>query len=325
MTDQDRKPIAAAVAEELKRPAPPQVRAICEEVLRRHATSVTGLLFYGSCLRKQRPDEGVIDVYALVHDYRSTYASRLLAWSNAWLPPNVFYVEIPFEDSIVRAKYAVISMEDFARAARPESLHAIIWGRFCQPALLAWTESQAMRDRIAAIAADAVATMVLRTIALLVGDDGQGVVRSEDLWQRGFRETYKTELRAERRDTIASIYQAAPSRYDRFLGLTLRTLEAEGSLEVAEAGPATYRIRLRPELRRRLVRGWTVRRPTAKAVYVVRLIKSALTFGDWLPYALWKLNRHTGVQVELTDRQRRHPLIFGWPVILRLVRQRSLR
>ena len=54
---------------------------------------------------------------------------------------------------------------------------------------------------------------------------------------------------------------------------------------------------------------------------MIRLIKSALTFGDWLPYALWKLNRHSGVTIELTERQRRHPLIFGWPVLIRLIRR----
>lgn len=320
-----RKDIAATVREELDRPAPEQVVAVCKEVLRRHGAAVVGLLFYGSCLRKQRPDEGVIDVYALVRSYRETYRSRLLAWVNAWLPPNVFYVEVPSGESVVRAKYAVVSMDDFARAARPENLHAIIWGRFCQPALLAWTTAESVRAEIAEVAADAVMTMVVRTTALLVGEDGKGTFASEDLWQRGFSETYKTELRTERRETIASIYRAAPERYDRILHLALQVLQAEDALKAEPIAERGYSVNMRPELRRRLVLGWRIRRPTAKAVYVVRLIKSAFTFGDWLPYALWKLNRHTGVRVELTERQRRYPLIFGWPVILRLVRQRSLR
>jgi len=51
----------------------------------------------------------------------------------------------------------------------------------------------------------------------------------------------------------------------------------------------------------------------------------SILVGDWLPYAIWKLNRHTGVRIEPTDRQRRHPLVYGWPVILRLLRQQKLR
>jgi hypothetical protein len=58
---------------------------------------------------------------------------------------------------------------------------------------------------------------------------------------------------------------------------------------------------------------------------MIGLLKSAATFGDWLPYVLWKLERHGGTRIELTDRQRRHPLIWGWPVLWRVLRRRDLR
>ena len=61
------------------------------------------------------------------------------------------------------------------------------------------------------------------------------------------------------------------------------------------------------------------------ACIAVRLFKTALTFDDWLPYVLWKLGRHSGVWVELSERQRRYPLLFGWPVLFKLLRQRALR
>ena len=32
---------------------------------------------------------------------------------NRWLPPNVFYWEVPVEERVVRVKYAVLSLEDF--------------------------------------------------------------------------------------------------------------------------------------------------------------------------------------------------------------------
>ena len=55
-------------------------------------------------------------------------------------------------------------------------------------------------------------------------------------------------------------------------------------------------------------------------VAVLGLLKTAFTFGDWVPYVLWKIERHTAVRVEVSERQRRHPLIFGWPVIFRVLR-----
>jgi hypothetical protein len=70
---------------------------------------------------------------------------------------------------------------------------------------------------------------------------------------------------------------------------------------------------------------WPVRRRLAKLVTFAAQIKSAVTFGDWLPYALWKFERHTGREIQLTPSQRRHPLLLGWPVLWRLLRERNLR
>ena len=40
---------------------------------------------------------------------------------------------------------------------------------------------------------------------------------------------------------------------------------------------------------------------------------------------LWKIERHSGRPVEITERQRRHPFLFAWPVLFRLLRERVLR
>ena len=64
--------------------------------------------------------------------------------------------------------------------------------------------------------------------------------------------------------------------------------------------------------------------PLAKLAYVGQLFKTAFTFGDWLPYALWKLERHTGKPLQISERQRRHPFVFGWPVLARLLWRRDI-
>jgi hypothetical protein len=60
-------------------------------------------------------------------------------------------------------------------------------------------------------------------------------------------------------------------------------------------------------------------------VYVAQLVKTAFTFGDWLPYVLWKLERQSGVHLPYSERQRRHPFVFGWPILWRALRTRALR
>ena len=71
--------------------------------------------------------------------------------------------------------------------------------------------------------------------------------------------------------------------------------------------------------------GWSRRKLAGKLLSVLRLCKSAFTFDDPVDYALWKVKRHSGVEVTATERQRRYPLIFAWPLVWRLYRQGALK
>jgi len=310
------------IGEEITRPAPSAVDAFTAEIRRRHGNAIAAILFYGSCLRKNTV-EGVLDFYVLVDSYRAAYASPLLTLLNTALPPNVFYLEVQTGRQTLRAKYAVISRADFQHAASLRSVHAIIWGRFCQPFLLAYARDEQARTTVIQAATEAVFTLVARTIALLLSGHDAWEFQPASLWQRGFQETYRSELRTESPATVLSLYEAAPERYNQLAGEALSVLEQRGLLRLSQAGRQPV-VTMEAQTQRRLRNSWRWRLPLAKTLYALRLLKSAFTFGDWLPYVLWKLHRHTGVQVELTERQRRHPLIWGWPVILRLLARRNL-
>ena len=89
--------------------------------------------------------------------------------------------------------------------------------------------------------------------------------------------------------------------------------------------PRSFSISVKPARLATMRRRWDLTRVTGRTLGLVRLLKTAFTFGDWVPYVLWKLERHTGRKIELTPRQRRHPLVFAWPIILPLLLQRNLR
>jgi hypothetical protein len=327
------------VAREIDREATPEVKALAAELRRRHGAPVAGVLFYGSILRARAKGEGVYDLYVLVDDYRRAYLgspgpggrprgrlrSALLAAANRALPPNVFYLELPYEGRTLRAKYAMLSLDDFRRATLPTHLHTLVWARFSQPFLLLDARDAEARRVVIAGAAQAIVTLVGRLLPLLRAvRRGRSFVPRE-FWQRAFRETYAAEFRTESPDTVERIYESARSRFDEALCEGLGALGDQGRLEAEPAEPGRVRVRIDPTRRRAVRRAWRVQRPVAKALAGANLIKSAVTFGDWLPYALWKLRRHTGVVIEPTPLQRRHPLIFGWPVILHLIRRRDLR
>ncbi len=60
----------------------------------------------------------------------------------------------------------------------------------------------------------------------------------------------------------------------------------------------------------------------SKLRVTARWIKHVLTFENWLPYVVRKVERRTGMTVELTALERRLPLIFLWPRLVRVLRNR---
>ena len=145
------------------------------------------------------------------------------------------------------------------------------------------------------------------------------------LWQTAFRETYAAELRPESADAIRGLFLDQPARYARAAQLAARVLEARGRLRVLAPGePLEIELpagRTAPAAAARA----RCAVPLAKLAYVAQLLKTAFTFGDWLPYALWKLERHSGARLVPSERQRRHPILFGLPLLVRALRERALR
>ena len=189
--------------------------------------------------------------------------------------------------------------------------------------------------------------MVGRMTALLpaerIASPAKRIV-SKDLWQTGFQETYRTELRAEQAETIQNIYLFAPERYDTVADAALRELEQRGTLRLAsgqaesvpDAVPDTvlgsredtgkaWQVTIPTQQRRWQQWDWRLRRPAAKARYALWLLKSAATFHNWLPYVMWKIGRHAGVTLTPTAQQLQHPFLLGGPAVLKLLWRQNLR
>ena len=210
-------------------------------------------------------------------------------------------------------------MDDFRRAASPDAIRTGIWARFCQPALAVFVRDEAVRDALVGICVEAILTAARRVAPLL-----EAPVTPEEFWQRVFAETYAAELRTESPEAVHTLVSAAPDRYEQVARAALQELADRGELSLRSDGERLA-IELPPAARARGRRRWAFRRRLAKAAYVGQLFKTAFTFGDWLPYVLWKLERHTGKKIVPSERQRRYPYLFGWPLLLRVLWQRDLR
>lgn len=290
------------IATELAMPVPAPLAAIGEAARRRHGPAVAAVLIYGSCLRDGDDDGKIVDLYLLVDDYRSIHANPLSRLLNAWLPPNVYYLQTPFAGRIVRAKYAIVSLGQFERLVAPATFHSYFWARFAQPAALSWARNDAIAARVAAALAQAVETLIDSARPLGRPDDDD-----EAVWVRAFSLTYGSELRSERPERAREVWAAGAPRYRR-IGEILR-ITSGGDAGAARAG------------RRR----WRLRRAVGKGLSVLRLIKAAFTFADGPAYLAWKISRHSGVEVTLTPWQQRHPLLAAPTLFWRLYRKGAFR
>lgn len=307
------------VSQSASQPAPASVQALGEALRARHGEAVQAILFYGSCLRSGDDREGIADLYVLVDSYRHTYRHSLLALLNRLLPPNVFYLEVPCSGRIARTKYSVISLSDFERGTSMCWFQSYLWGRFAQPAGLLYARSEKVSARVHQALATAAVTFVTRALPRLPPR-----FTAQDLWQQGLALSYATELRVERSKGRASqLYETKSAYYELVTRATLPLLPYPVETEIATNTPY-YQTRISAWTRSFSRFHWALRRFQGKLLTVLRLIKAVFTFTDGADYILWKIQRHTGVAVEITPWMRRHPVLAGGPILWRLYRRGKL-
>ncbi len=296
--------VRSIVAAELGQAVSPATAELARTIRLRHAGGAVAVMFYGSCLRQPDGDLGdaLLDFYLLVDDYRAAYEHAWLAIANRLLPPNVFYCETDWPGGRLRAKYVVISLTDFVRGCGEETENVSIWARFSQPARLVWSRDPATAERVVDACAAAVRTMLGRVRPLLAG-----TTDAETLWVRAFKETYAAELRAESGERARQIYDADRDRY----------VQLAAAVVAESPPPACTSEQAEQE--------WRRRRRLGKLLNYARLAKAAFTFDGGVDYVMWKVRRHSGVVIPVTDWQRRHPLLSAPCLAWRLYRRGAFR
>jgi hypothetical protein len=311
--------LAARVAVEMTVPAAPSpamagALALARDIVATHGTVVRAVFFYGSC-RRSGDAEGLLDLYVVHDGHRAFHRGWLPALLNALLPPNVMLLlgQAPGVGA-VRGKVAILSHRQFSRRLRDGSLDTTVWARFCQPTTLLHARDPAAAAWAAAAGARAFATAALWAVRL-----GPARETAAGYWQGLFGRTYAAELRVERGGRGGIIHEAAPGWFDTGMPLALA---AHGLNATADAG-GLLAPGLPPSRRWRL--GWALRQGLGKPLNIARLVKAAFTFEGGADYLAWKVERHSGTRVELTDWQRRHPVLASPPLLWRLWRQGAVK
>ena len=313
--------LQALIAAEIDQAVAAPVTAIAAAARQRHG-AVSAVLFYGSCLRHANLEDRIVDLYLLVDSYATAQRGRLSALANRALPPNVYYLETQdAEGRPVRAKYAVCSLADFATGAAGGWFHPYLWARFAQPTRLLYCRDAAVKAQVTAALAGAAAHTAREGAALMVGE-----FTSRELWKTLFRETYRTELRAEGPERVDDLYEANRGYFEAVTDAALAPLRVPTAAAGDGALPTPAKYRQGSTMRRgRLRARWRLRRAQGKLLSVLRLIKAAFTFAGGPDYLAWKIERHSGVALVLTPWQRRHPVLAAPLLFWRLYRRGAFR
>ncbi len=306
--------------------APAAGRRLAEQLAEAGGESVRAVLMYGSHLSKTSPGKhSAYDLVVLVRSYGSFYetlkasgeihrpASMFSALSTV-LPPNVIAFT-PDDGSQGMAKCLVIRDDDFEVALGPSPPDHFLLGRMVQRVALVWSRSPGDAEWVESLLAGARAR-VLDWVAPFMGP-GE-TFDAASLGRRLLEVSYRAELRPEAGNRFDTVFAA---QADHFAHVLLPGLEEaadsgrldrlpDGRFQLHTPAGASERSRWRWHFRRSKVRSTS------------RWFKHVLTFDNWLPYIARKVERRTGSPVELTVLERRLPIVFLWPRVVRVLRTR---
>jgi hypothetical protein len=320
--------LRAAVAARARPLSPPaDVTAVARAVVEAGGGAVRSVLFFGSRKTRARPDAySAYDVFVVLSAYTPFYRSlrdkgrlrhppALGAALNAWLPPNQVSIPVRLEDGTrVLAKCAVVTEAALKRGTSAARKDHFMAGRLFQPTEVLYAAGPeaeaAMLDAL--VSAHAVTYDWVRPWLPARFD-------VSEYCRTLLRVSYAGEIRPEPEGRADALWRAQEDYLRPVYSVLLDALVARGDLVAPEPGlyalvrPATAGERMRA----RLYFQWSLVRATA------RWGKYIVTFEDWLEFLLRKARRHSGQQIELTERERRLPLIFLWPRVIDYLRHKD--
>lgn len=288
--------------------------------------AVRAVLLYGSQLLRARPDRhSAYDFVVLVDDYRIFYAALraagemprpagvMTAMAKVLAPNVIAFAPGGGREGI--AKCLITSRDHFARALGSEPPDHFLLGRMVQRVEVIWSASPddaAWADGQLARARGGVLSWMAPYL--------EGPFDAEQLGRRLLEVCYQGELRPEAKDRAETIFQAQVEHFRATFPAVLERGVEDGLLVGESASAPPYRLAgpASPAERRR----WRRHFRRSKARATARWCKHMVTFANWLPYIVRKVERHTGQSIELTPLERRLPLIFLWPRAIRVLLSR---
>jgi len=291
------------------------------------AGSLEAVLLYGSHLHGAGPDRySALDMVVVVSDYSRFYRglraaseihrpAALMIGLAKVLPPNVIALA-PGGGQGALAKCLVVDRADLERDLGPTPRDHFLLGRLVQRVRLVWERDRETRSWVLG-QLDRARAGTLRWVGPFLEEP----FNAETMGRRLLELCYSAEFRPEATNRSEVVFERQRDHFRQALQPGLDEALADG--RIVTAGEAGYRFADGPDPRER--RAWRRHFRRSKARVTLRWLKHVVTFDNWLPYVTRKVERRTGRRVELTGLERRLPVIFLWPRVVRVLLSRPER
>jgi hypothetical protein len=294
--------------------------ALAVELAAAAGPTVSGIVLYGSQLLGARPDRNsAYDFVVVVDDYRAFYRSLKEAGElhrPVWLMTSLAHVLAPNAiafaperaDEAERevAKCQIVSREHFAAALSADPPDHFLLGRLVQRVATVWARSEDDERWIEARLEGARNGVLGWMLPYL-----DAPVDAADLGRRLLEVCYQGELRPEAIDRAHRIFDTQVDHFRAVFTPVLERGERDGTLVRSAEHPGRY-LPARPASPA-VRRHWRFHFMRSKTRATLRWFKHMVTFANWLPYIVAKVERHTGRTIRLTTLEKKLPIIFLWP------------
>jgi hypothetical protein len=336
-------PLARVLAERALAPlGDPALAAAVSELVAAAGATLRAIVFFGSRRTgAARTDAwSAYDLFVVVSGYRPFYAALAragltgkrpwpLALVSRWLPPT--QVSLRFAAAGVHVKASVIDERAFIRETSGARRDHFCIGRLFQPTQLVHADAAARQAILDGLVTAVRETWVWARPWLPPAFDAEAYGRE------ALRISMRWEVRPEPEGRADQLWAAQRELQLPVIEALLAELVAAGEIVPAPAGseglghpapgreslaaPKAASDRFAPahavgrieRARRTLYFRISIARATA------RWLKHVVSFEGWADYIVQKLSRHGGGELQLSERERRYPLLLLWGRAFRYV------
>lgn len=295
----------------------PDILPFVETILRIYGNKVVGIFMYGSMLSSVTASQTSFpDFFVVTDGYRRVFR-RLSHWLLAYfLPPHIYHLRL---DDRRRCKYNLISLGRFRRECSRRAKDIYILGRFGKRVALVYAQNEDARTRLTDCCFSAMSNVVPWTLRGM-----REPFNEKSFTMSCLNLSYAGETRVETSSKVPKLFDSERDFYMDVYPALLTKLPVARKMAV-KAEDGLYRPRGGSLVKafRRLRYGWFLKKSRIRGI--LRWPKFLVTVDEWVNIILAKIERTKGIKLQLTARQRRHPLIFGWSHFFRLLKAGAIK